>query len=143
MDILQTIDAATGDLCACGCGQPLDADGPSAWWATEDCQRRWQGHGAPVRYRSRSVVVASFLDREEVRERVTAYILASIENLQCGLEGAAVALYEFGESMARYWPSEPEPEPPMLRAIAAKRHRNTGPRPAARAPRRIDATRGR
>jgi hypothetical protein len=41
-DILDTIDAATGALCACGCARPLDPDGPSAWWATEDCQQTWQ-----------------------------------------------------------------------------------------------------
>jgi hypothetical protein len=41
VDILTAIDAATESLCACGCGQQLDPDGPSAWFAGQDCQRRW------------------------------------------------------------------------------------------------------
>src|SRR5690242_7859634 len=40
-DILSAIDAATESLCACGCGVPLEPAGPSAWFATQDCQRRW------------------------------------------------------------------------------------------------------
>lgn len=37
----------------------------------------------------------------------------------------------------------PTPADPMLRAIEAKRHRNTGPKPQQRAPRRIDPRRSR
>jgi hypothetical protein len=40
-DILAAIDAATANLCACGCQQPLPQDGPSAYFAGPDCQRRW------------------------------------------------------------------------------------------------------
>jgi hypothetical protein len=38
-DILSSIDAAVGNLCACGCDQPLDPNGASAWYATPECQR--------------------------------------------------------------------------------------------------------
>lgn len=31
---------------ACGCGELLDPDGPSAWFAGEECQRRWHGRQA-------------------------------------------------------------------------------------------------
>jgi len=41
-DILDTIDAAVGGKCACGCGQPLDPDGASMWFATQDCQWAYQ-----------------------------------------------------------------------------------------------------
>lgn len=40
-DILDLIDNATQSLCACGCGIQLHPDGPSAWFASQDCQRRW------------------------------------------------------------------------------------------------------
>ncbi|HLL68998.1 MAG TPA: hypothetical protein VK453_25285 [Micromonosporaceae bacterium] len=42
-DILATIDVATEERCACGCGKPIPAGGLSAWFAAEDCQRRWHG----------------------------------------------------------------------------------------------------
>lgn len=41
MDILDEIDAATDEQCACGCGCPLPPDGASAYFATPECQRRW------------------------------------------------------------------------------------------------------
>lgn len=41
MDILASIDAATESLCACGCGRKLPDAGPSAWFAEQDCQKRW------------------------------------------------------------------------------------------------------
>lgn len=40
-DILDAIDAATEQRCACGCGRPLPADGLSAWFASQDCQHQW------------------------------------------------------------------------------------------------------
>ncbi len=40
-DILDRIDAAVAEQCACGCGITLRPDGPSGWFATQDCQRRW------------------------------------------------------------------------------------------------------
>lgn len=39
MSTLDRIDATLANLCACGCGASLDHS-PSAWYATEDCQRR-------------------------------------------------------------------------------------------------------
>lgn len=40
-DILDRIDAAVAEQCACGCGQALDPNGPSGWFATHACQWRW------------------------------------------------------------------------------------------------------
>ena len=40
--ILTRIDATVEGRCACGCGTRLDPDGPSAWFAGERCQRRYQ-----------------------------------------------------------------------------------------------------
>lgn len=37
-DILARIDAAVDGLCACGCATQLRPDGPSQWYATEECQ---------------------------------------------------------------------------------------------------------
>lgn len=45
-DILALIDAAVDNLCACGCGEPLRPDGPSQWYAYEDCQRIHMGRTA-------------------------------------------------------------------------------------------------
>lgn len=40
-NILEQIDATITELCACGCGKKLEAGGPSAWFATQDCQAIW------------------------------------------------------------------------------------------------------
>ena len=40
-DILDLIDNVTQNLCACGCGTQLADDGPSAWFASQDCQGSW------------------------------------------------------------------------------------------------------
>ncbi len=40
-DVLDRIDAAVGELCACGCRIRIPADGASAYFATAACQRRW------------------------------------------------------------------------------------------------------
>lgn len=45
-DILAAIDAATEQLCACGCDRPLPAGGLSAWFASQDCQHRWHQRNA-------------------------------------------------------------------------------------------------
>jgi hypothetical protein len=42
-DVVDRIDAAVDGKCACGCGDTLRPDGPSAYFATQDCQRYWQG----------------------------------------------------------------------------------------------------
>lgn len=41
-DILSRIDAAVESRCACGCGTQLDPAGASMWFATPDCQWRFQ-----------------------------------------------------------------------------------------------------
>jgi hypothetical protein len=40
-DILDRIDDAIEERCACGCGQPLHRDGPSGFFASQQCQARW------------------------------------------------------------------------------------------------------
>jgi hypothetical protein len=40
-DILDRIDAAVDELCACGCGRQVPPDGASAYFATPECQRNW------------------------------------------------------------------------------------------------------
>lgn len=40
-DILARVDAAINDTCMCGCGTPLPPDGPSAYFATPECQTAW------------------------------------------------------------------------------------------------------
>lgn len=37
-DMLARLDSAVDELCACGCGRKLDPNGPSAWYASQDCQ---------------------------------------------------------------------------------------------------------
>lgn len=41
--VLDRIDATIRGLCACGCGTGLGSDGPSAYWASDQCMRVWQG----------------------------------------------------------------------------------------------------
>jgi hypothetical protein len=40
-DVLDRIDAAVDELCACGCRKQVPADGASAYFASPDCQQRW------------------------------------------------------------------------------------------------------
>lgn len=40
-DVLDRIDAAVDGLCACGCRLRVPPDGPSAYFASPGCQRRW------------------------------------------------------------------------------------------------------
>lgn len=46
VDILAAIDAATEQVCACGCGRQLRTDGHSAWFAGQACQHRWSQRNA-------------------------------------------------------------------------------------------------
>lgn len=45
-DVLDTIDATLTGLCACGCREPLAPDGPSAYFADDACQWRWNNRRA-------------------------------------------------------------------------------------------------
>lgn len=55
-DILNAIDAAVESRCACSCGRALDPNGASMWFATPECQWRYQqqhannphGYGKPT-----------------------------------------------------------------------------------------------
>ena len=44
--MLTRIDNTIDSRCACGCGQHLAPTGASGWWASEDCQKRWQWNHA-------------------------------------------------------------------------------------------------
>lgn len=41
--VVDAITAAVEELCGCGCKSKLDPNGPSAYFATAACQRRWTG----------------------------------------------------------------------------------------------------
>jgi hypothetical protein len=41
MTVLADIEATVDGLCACGCGVQLGPRSRSAWFATQDCQERW------------------------------------------------------------------------------------------------------
>lgn len=45
-DILADIDATADGRCACGCGVLLAVDGPSGWFASPECQQRFQARDA-------------------------------------------------------------------------------------------------
>lgn len=47
-DVLDTIDATLDNLCACGCGVRLDPGGPSAYFADDDCQWRWNNRHSTI-----------------------------------------------------------------------------------------------
>jgi hypothetical protein len=114
-DILVTIDAAIAELCACGCRRPLDPNGPSAWWATEGCQARWQG-GAP-----------------------TVQLQAAFAPLVDFFRGLAGAFAGIVDAFASLLPPEPPPVRPLARVGAG----HTGPKVPPRTPRRIDPRRAR
>jgi len=40
-DVLDRIDAAVDEQCACGCRKQIPPDGASAYFASPECQRRW------------------------------------------------------------------------------------------------------
>src|SRR5690606_18712885 len=73
-DVLDRIDATLNGRCACGCGRKLDPAGPSAWFAGERCQRRWErdqahtGHNVRIPKPTRTPVI-------EDRERIAAALL--------------------------------------------------------------------
>lgn len=46
--VLEDLDRTIDGLCACGCGEVLDESGPSGWFASVDCQERFQRRGADV-----------------------------------------------------------------------------------------------
>ncbi len=137
-DVLATIDDAVEGRCACGCGQPLDPDGPSGWFATEGCQWLWQrGHAD-----------------EPVGPRIVIDVRAMAESARA----VAAAARAMGEAFARVAREmapafeqlvkagvieKPLPADPMRRALELRRNRNTGPRREVRTPRRIDPRRSR
>lgn len=97
-DILTRIDATTEERCACGCGVPLNPDGPSAWFATAACQQRWQGAQAtdPQDVYSRPDAAQVYVGRDGMRVPLrgdTADAPAPI----AGMRGQRVAYEIFDE----------------------------------------------
>lgn len=127
-DFLECLDAAVEQRCACGCGIQISDRSPSAYYATEMCAARW--------HRPATKVLAPF-DVAVFRLRVRAL-----------LDGLADAVRSFAEQLRPLLQQiqrhavdcgyEGPPSDPRERALWLRRRRNTGPRPAARTPRRFD-----
>jgi hypothetical protein len=133
IDALARIDAALEGRCACGCGAVLDPSGPSAWFASEACQRRWQAAGRAL------PGVIPVLDPDVVNAMLRQAIEALTQGFaQFGSLFAAIgrALVETTEQIRPLLPERP-PEDPMQRALWLRRNRNTGPKQIQRAPRSI------
>jgi hypothetical protein len=163
MDLLDRIDAATEGRCACGCGRLLPADGPSAYWAGPDCQRRWNEARAdrpdevyerpdaaeyppgPMRWHPGAAVTDA--DVEHIR-RTIATAARAFEEFRSQF---APAFVEFARNLntivgqvqaasrtqaARPRVPAPAPTDLMKRALWLRRNRNTGPTPAPLDPRR-------
>ena len=149
-DILATIDAATDERCVCGCGTPLDPASPSAYWATEACQWAWQrsggqrdGHVAVALPGGRVLVIDPDATRAAIA-RVNEALQDMADRLAVAFDAMRPALEQFA-ALARQVEMIPDegPADPMERALWLRKNRNTGPKPPARAPKRLDARRSR
>lgn len=129
---LAKIDAAIEGRCACGCGVMLDPTGPSAWFASEVCQWRWQaaGRGQPPLIVDMAAVEAGLRRLGAMLGEVVTGVLPIIEAMARQFAAAA-------EQVRPLLPEQP-PQDPMERALWARRNRNTGPRALPRAPRQIN-----
>jgi hypothetical protein len=170
-DILDQIDAAIDQRCTCGCGAKLRPNGPSAYFAGEDCQQRWRCDQLdPERARRRAERTAqrrlALAERAAISELIrTAYTTTpDRERVAAAMRQAEAILTEManrlrpvfeaiaraGEELARQWAPvlaaqgiTPEPTSLRERALAHVHNRNTGPPIPQRAPRRIDPRRSR
>lgn len=170
-DILDQIDAAIDQQCACGCGAKLRTGGPSAWFAGEGCQERWRYDQLdPERARRRAERAAqrrlalaeraavrrlirtgqtTTLDQEQVAaamRHATAILTELAERLRPVFQAIARAGEQITAQLAPMLAAQgitPLPTDPRERALAHVRNRNTGPQQQARAPRRIDPRRNR
>jgi hypothetical protein len=169
--ILDQIDAAVEERCACGCGTQLSPAGPSAYFASEGCQQRWRYRQLdPERARrlaerakqrqlarvERSVArelirsgQTTTLDREQVTAAVheAQSLLADFaERLRPVIQAIGRAVEEFLAQLAPIVAAQDAsvlPTDPRERALWHVRNRNTGPQATPRAPRRIDPRKGR
>jgi rubrerythrin len=90
---LAAIDAAVDGCCACGCGAELDPVGPSAWFASEGCQRRYQRRAA-----RRPDEVLGPLAAEESEERLADMLVG----MASAVRGVEPALRAMGETFAAF-----------------------------------------
>lgn len=69
MDVLDLIENAVDGLCACGCGTQLSPDGPSAYYASPECQRRYLARQAsdPEEVRRRPDAAPVYVGRDSAR----------------------------------------------------------------------------
>jgi phosphatidylserine/phosphatidylglycerophosphate/cardiolipin synthase-like enzyme len=170
-DILDQIDAAVEERCACGCGSQLSPTGPSAYYASETCQQRWRYQQLdPERARrlaerakqrqaarlERAVAhelirsgQTTTLDQEQITAAVheAQFLLADFaDRLRPVVQAIGRAVEEFLAQLppilAARGDSAP-PADPRERALWHVRNRNTGPQAPHRAPRRIDPRKGR
>lgn len=133
-DAIEAIDAAIGGLCACGCQRPLDPNGSSAWWATEDCQLAWQGGN--VGLSPAELLLAWGFDPSEfiaAASRLADAFVQLGQDITAALR--AVAIHPT--------PARSETADLMARALELRRTRHTGPAIPPRTPRRIDPRRAR
>lgn len=170
-DILDQIDAAIDQQCACGCGAKLRPNGPSAWFAGEGCQERWRydrldperARRRAARAEQRRVALAERAAVRELvrtgqtttpdREQITAamrHAEAILTELAERLRPVFQAIARAGEQIAAQLAPmlaaqgiTPLPTDPRERALAHVRNRNTGPQRQLRAPCRIDPRRNR
>lgn len=128
-DFLERLDAAVEQRCACGCGAPIGELSPSAYFATERCAAQWHRPATtPVQF-----------DVEAFRVRVRGML----DGLAQVVRAVGEQLRPLMQQLARHAADcrqelEQPPSDPMERALWLRRRRNTGPRPAARSPRRVD-----
>lgn len=131
---LATIDAALDGCCACGCGRPLDPTGPAGWFAGETCQRRW----------ARRRVARAAPDLRLLHEHLAEVMRAvgeAVEQAWAVLAPVCEVAVRTARQVADTLGVKAPPVDPRERALWHVHHRNTGPRPYLRAPKRIDPPR--
>jgi hypothetical protein len=128
-DFLERLDAAVEQRCACGCGTPISDLSPSGYFATEACAAQW--HQPPT-------TPAQF-DAEVFRVRVRGMLHGLARVLHAAGEQLRPLMQQFAQCAAGCGHElEQPPSDPLGRVLWLRRRRNTGPRPAPRAARRVD-----
>jgi hypothetical protein len=139
-DILERIDSAVDGRCACGCGRPLDPAGPSGWWATEECQYRWQSRRTVVRLPGFDLDVDP-ATLQAAWTRAATLIGEAVAALRPALEQMAEVITKACRAVAPLVDPQP-PADPREWALWHVRHRHTGPPVRLAVPRRVDPPAG-